>query len=68
MTIRMDMDIDECGLGDTKDVEDFLEAADELEKQLDVEPGVVVRQLTALVRRQAHIARLRQHFGASLSK
>lgn len=48
---------------DQDDIADLLEAAEDLERRLDAEPGEVIRNLSALVRRQSDFLRLKEAFG-----
>lgn len=57
------VDRNSSGANAPDEIADLLEAAEELESQLGAEPGVVVRELTDLVRRQSALARLRSTFG-----
>lgn len=41
---------------------DLLQAADELERQLDAEPGIVLRQLTEMLRKQIEFRELQQRY------
>ena len=49
---------------DKDDIADLLEAAEDLERQLDAEPGAVIRNLSALIRRQSDFLQLKETFGA----
>lgn len=50
---------------DPSGTQELLEAVELLEAELDAEQGVVVRQLTELVRRQTEFRRLKERFSAA---
>ena len=50
------------------DIDDLLDAADELERQLDAEPGVLLRELTSILRRRAAFGQLKQQFGSPIAR
>ena len=51
---------------DEDDLAGLIEAAEELGRQLDVEPGLFVRSLTQMLRRQSEFGRLRDRFDVRL--
>jgi hypothetical protein len=51
---------------DEEDLAGLIEAAEELGQQLDVEPGLFVRSLTQVLRRQSEFSRLRDRFDVRL--
>lgn len=66
MSMRVDMNPELSNIGDPNDMQNLLEAAYELERQLDVERGMVLRRLTDIVRSQTTFRRLNQTFGVQL--
>lgn len=46
-----------------RDISDLVEAAETLERQLDTEPGLILRHLTSLLKKQAEFRRLKARFG-----
>ena len=51
--------------GDPAGMQELLEAVEQLEVELDAEQGVVVRELTELVRRQIEFRRLKDRFSVA---
>ena len=62
----LDIDRNSSGAIAPDEIADLVEAAEELESQLGIEPGVVVRELTGLLRRRTTFAKLNVQFGAKL--
>lgn len=48
-----------------EDVLELLDAAADFEREFDAEPGIVLRQLTEMLRKQAEFNKLKTHFGVS---
>ncbi len=51
--------------GDPAGMQELLEAVERLEVELDAEQGVVLRELTELVRRQTEFKRLKDRFSVA---
>ena len=52
----------------SEDLEDLLDAAEELERQLDVESGVLLQELTGLLRRRTEFEKLMRKFGVPIHR
>lgn len=63
MSPRLDVGQYAPGAGAPEDIAELLEAAGELERQLDAEPGIVLRQLSAMLRRQVTFQGLHEEYG-----
>jgi hypothetical protein len=50
------------GAGAHVDIADLMDAAEDLERQLDIEPGSVLRQLAAMLRRQVTLQGLHEEY------
>jgi len=60
MSGRLDIGAHGSGAYASEEVENFLEAAQEFERLHEVEPGLILRQLAQMLRRQAKLQRLRR--------
>ena len=56
------------GRAGATDIEDLLDAAEDLERQLDAEPGVLLRELTAILRRRTAFGHLKRRFGSPIAR
>jgi hypothetical protein len=63
MSPRLDVGQYSSGAGASEDITELLDAAEELERQLGAEPGIVLRQLSAMVRRQVIFQGLHEEYG-----
>jgi hypothetical protein len=62
MSPRVDIGPYSSGVDATEDIADLLNAAEDLERQLEIEPGIVLRQLSQMLRRQAEFKRLQKEY------